>query len=325
MESLQQLPDASNYFDFSTRRFVGNAKRTLRQVPAAEALKHWELWVSQALAALAKLHDAGYIHGDIDASALIINEDNNLRLGALQKIRRDGDVGIVESFAPNNLLLPPEQNLYAAFQKSIPFDTAFQTLNQANWPMDQLQTIFPKIQFTHAVMFGLYKLVQSLPTYADMQKAGDIWMLAFTLLEKYYEILNNWSYSITSEFYQTKHEAFHDLIEQMVRVNPMDRVGVLKALEMWAPQELRAKPEATPVAPEVAEEAPTSSASSSSPSVTVAPSATAAPSATPSANAQRRPYLTLQSHPAGRNKTRRNPGSSGRNPATGNRAQQAAD
>jgi hypothetical protein len=231
----------------------------------------------------------------------------------------------VESFAPNNLLLPPEQNLYAAFQKSIPFDTAYQSLNQANWPMDQLQTIFPKIQFTHAVMFGLYKLVQSLPTYADMQKAGDIWMLAFTLLEKYYEILNNWSYSITSDFYQTKHEAFHDLIEQMVRVNPMDRVGVLKALEMWAPQELRAEP----VAPEIAEEVSASAVTAA----TAATAAAAAPSATPSvtaatavtATAQRRPYLALQSHPAGRNKTRRNPGSSGRNPATGNRVQQAAD
>lgn len=339
METLQSLPNSDEYFDFSARRFVGNAKRTIRQVPAPEAFKSWELWVAQALAALAKLHEAGFVHGAIDPSVLVINEQNNLRMGGLQKVRQAGTPIIVEPFAPNNLLLPPEQNLYAAFQSTVPFETAFQSLSQSNWSQDQLETIFPRIQFSRPVMFGLYEKIQSVPLYTKMQQAGDIWMLGFALLSRYYEMLE-WPYAITTEFYDTKHEAFHDLIESMVLVNPSDRVGALEALRTWAPQEVPTESKSENVSPinavidniaqnpaetlvdtlvEKLVEVPTEIllvGGAATSGATVATSAT---------SALRRPYLTLQSHPAGRSKTRRNLRNLNLNSATSNSAQPTAD
>jgi serine/threonine protein kinase len=316
MEQLQQSPDASEYFDFSTRRFVGNAKRTLRQVSAPESFKNWDLWVSQALAALAKLHEAGYVHGAIDPSVLVINEQNNLRLGGLQKIR-EKSVTEIEPFAPNNLLLPPEQNLYAAFRQSVPFERAFQSLAQANWSQDQLETIFERIQFSHPVMFGLYEKIQSEPLYAKMQQAGDVWMLGFALLSRYYEMLE-WPYAITSEFYQTRHEEFHDLIESMILVNPSNRVTALEALKVWAPQEVSALSKSSVPISAVPSEitAAFSDTLSDTPSVTTSSAAETVSTAAP----LRRPYLALQSHSAGRSKTRRNLRNSNPSSATNNSA-----
>jgi serine/threonine protein kinase len=292
MERLQALPDAADYFNFAPRRFVGTARYSLQQIPPSEALKHWDLWVGQALAALGKLHDAGFLHGSLDSSALIINEDGNLRLGGLQKI---GESRQEEPFNPNSIVLPPEQLLHAAFQQTIPFQTAFQALQQGNWPMDQIATIFPTIQFTRPNLFGLYEVIQSEATYRRMGEAGDVWMLGWTLLSKYYSILE-WPYAASSEFYQTRHEAFHDLIERMVRWNPSERIGVEEALREWAPQEF------------------SGSAISEVPNTTVVTSVISEPAVVVAAELQprgvgggkRRPYLTLQSHPAGRNKTRRN-------------------
>jgi serine/threonine protein kinase len=318
MEQLQQNPDASEYFDFSTRRFVGNAKRTLRQVSAPESFKNWDLWVSQALAALAKLHEAGFVHGAIDPSVLVINEQNNLRLGGLQKIR-EKSVTVIEPFAPNNLLLPPEQNLYAAFRQSVPFERAFQSLAQANWSQDQLETIFERIKFSHPIMFGLYEKIQSEPLYSKMQQAGDVWMLGFALLSRYYELLE-WPYVTTTEFYQTRHEEFHDLIESMVYVNPSNRVTALEALKVWAPQEVptvSVSPSLSPTA------AVTSDVASDAVlnTVTDAVVGVALVGGAGAATASRRPYLALQSHPAGRSKTRRSLRSSNPNSATNSSAQ----
>lgn len=317
MEQLQQSPDASEYFDFSTRRFVGNAnaKRTLRQVSAPESLKNWELWVAQALAALAKLHEAGFVHGAIDPSVLVINEQNNLRLGGLQKIR-EKSITVIEPFAPNNLLLPPEQNLYAAFRQSVPFERAYQSLTQANWSQDQLETIFERIQFSHAVMFGLYEKIQSEPLYAKMQQAGDVWMLGFALLSRYYELLE-WPYVTTTEFYQTKNDIFHDLIESMVLVNPSNRVGSLEALKVWAPQEVpsvsgpsvsSSVSQAVAATSDVASDAVlnvVTDAVGAVGALVVAGGADTGAATSGATTASRRPYLALQSHSAGRSKTRR--------------------
>ncbi len=309
MDTLKDLPAANDFFSFETRRFVGNSTKTVRTVVAHEGFKAWDLWVAQALAALAKLHDAGYIHGAIDPSALVINEDGNLRLGGLQKVHlAEEALATSDSFAPNNLLLPPEQNMYAAFKNCVPFQTAFHTLQQVNWSMDQLETIFPTIQFTRAAMFGLYETVQSEVKYSAMQRAGDVWMLGFSLLTVYYGWLE-WPYALTTEFYQTRHEVFHDLIEQMVRVNPADRIHAAEALAMWAPQEVKmaVTSGATAAAPSVVETSATS-VETAAPSVETAVETSAAPSVAETAVAgRRRPYLALQSHPAGRNKTRRSP------------------
>jgi serine/threonine protein kinase len=311
---LQQLPDAAEYFDFSARRFVGNTRRTLRQIPAHESFKSWELWVAQACAAVAKLHDAGFVHGAIDPSCFVITEDGNLRLGGLQKAHPKETVPPAEPFAPNNLVLPPEQNLYAAFQGAVSFQKAYDSLSQANWSMDQLETIFPAISFSRPVMFGLYEKVQSAPSYRDMQQAGDVWMLGFSLLSRYYEMLE-WPYAIGTEFYETKHEVFHDFIERMVRVNPADRITVLEALKEWAPQEVPKTPTDVVVAvPAPAPEPVPAPAPTVSESVDFVETPVTAGSATA---VKRRPYLTLQSHPAGRSRTRRNLRNSGPNSATG--------
>ncbi len=302
MDTLKELSDAADYFSFNTRRFVGNAERTVRTVVAPEGFKSWDLWVAQALAALAKLHDAGYIHGAIDPSVLVINEDGNLRLGGLQKVHLEEEMPVSsEPFAPNNLLLPPEQNMHAAFRNCIPFQTAFHTLQQVNWSMDQLETIFPTIQFTRAGMFGLYETVQSEVKYGAMARAGDVWMLGFSLLTVYYGWLE-WPYALTTEFYQTRHEVFHDLIEQMVRVNPADRIRAGEALAMWVPQDA-----ATVKTGETAETAEPNDVPVSATSAPVSDVAAAAAAGGASVPGRRRPYLTLQSHPAGRNKTRRSP------------------
>lgn len=304
--TADRIPDATEYFDFSARRFVGNTKRTVRAVAPSESFKYWELWVAQAFAALAKLHEAGLVHGSIDPSALVIT-DNNLRLGALQKVHEDTDLPVTDTFAPNNLLLPPEQNLWAAFQGAVPFQTAYTALSQANWSMDQLETIFPRIEFSRPAMFGLYEKIQSAPAYRDMQRAGDVWMLGFALLSRYYEMLE-WPYAITAEFYQTKHEDFHDLIEQMVRINPVDRITVLEALGTWAPGEAKALKGSTASASASAaiSETPVAATVEIAIEPPVAPVETPSETATVTAAVARpRPYLTLQSHPAGRNKTRR--------------------
>lgn len=342
MEALHAIPDALEFFDFGTRRFVGNARRTIRQIPAQEALKRWELWVAQGLAALLTLHEAGFLHGAIDPSALIITADGNLRLGGLQGVHEAGTVGTVDSFHPNNLHLPPEQLLYAAFRQATPFQTAYQALQQANWPMDQLTSIFPSIQYTRPALFGLYERIQSEPTYLGMLQAGDVWMLGFSLLSVYYELLE-WPYAMTTEFYQTKHDTFHDLIETMVRVNPADRVTAREALLVWAPQEIpktsspvTTVPQATPVQQvvnnsltnmatdaitesvgSVSESLPVDAGVATADAMTVADTVAAADLAAAAVFAGgaaavkplqgHRPYLTLQSHPAGRNKTRRSP------------------
>ncbi len=332
------VPNATDYFDFSTRRYVGNVRKTLGQVASSEGMKSWELWVAQALAALAKLHEAGFLHGGIQTSTLVINEDGNLRLGGLQKARERTQTGPTEPFAPNNLVLPPEQNLYAAFQNSVPFETAYQSLTQANWPMDQLETVFPRITFKRPVLFGLYERIQSASSYADMQQAGDVWMLGFSLLSKYYEMLE-WPYVTQTDFYQTKHEDFHDLIEQMVSVNPSARISAAKALALWVPQEVQAAQNQT--VQQVSEVTKAAAASDASADPAAAATAVASQNdhvhvnenehlPVPSANetttdvsvpVKRRPYLTLQSHPAGRSKTRRSLRNSNPSSATSSSAQ----
>ena len=303
MERLQALPNAAEYFTF-TRRFVGNPERTIRQIPPAEAFKSFDMWVGQAIAALAKLHDAGFLHGSLDPSALVINGTGDLRLGGLQKIREDVGSG---DFQPTNLVLPPEQNLYAAFQASIPFNTAFQALQQANWSMDQLQSIFPSFDAGRPHMFALYEKIQVPSKYAEIQEAGDVWMLGFSLLTVYYEMLAKWPYAAGEEFYQNKNEAFHDLIETMTRLNPDHRIRAVEALKVWAPNSLPSETSETP--------SPSETSETPSPSETVPetplPSETVPETHLPSDTSEtvpvkRRPYLALQSHPAGRNKTRRN-------------------
>ncbi len=307
MDRLHALPDAGDFFDFSARRFVGTARRMIRTVPASEGLKQWDLWVAQALTAVAKLHDAGLLHGAIDPAALVINEDGNLRLGSLQKVREDTTPVTTNPFQPNNLLLPPEQNLYAAFKDAIPFQTAYQSLQQANWSMDQLATIFPTIQFTRPAMFGLYELIQSDPAYQGMQKAGDVWMVGFALLSVYYEWLE-WPYAASAEFYQTRHEAFHDLVENMVRVLPADRITAVEALKQWAPQEVAAATNTIASTPSVTDE--TSDAGAAADVTVASPSSVSViggGSGDSGEPRRRRPYLALQSHPAGRSRTRRSP------------------
>jgi hypothetical protein len=181
--------------------------------------------------------------------------------------------------------------------------------------MDQLETIFPMIQFTRAGMFGLYETVQSEVKYGAMARAGDVWMLGFSLLTVYYGWLE-WPYALTTEFYQTRHEVFHDLIEQMVRVNPADRIRAGEALATWAPQEVgvavktgdTAKTTETVEKAEEAEETETpNDAPVSATSAPVSDAVAAAAAGGASVPGRRRPFLTLQSHPAGRNKTRRSP------------------
>jgi serine/threonine protein kinase len=323
MERLQALPDAADYFSLNTRRFVGNPERTLRAMLPAEAFKSFDLWVGQALAALAKLHEAGFLHGSIDPSALVINADGNLRLGGLQKVREDvgnaeenpGNPGNPGEFNPTNLFLPPEQNLYAAFRASIPFQRAYAALQQANWILDQLQTVFPSFNASRHHMFALYEKVQLSTDWANMQRASDVFMLGFALLTVYYELLEKWPYAASEEFYETKHEAFHDLIEEMTRFQPDQRIAAGDALRMWAPDAVNAPVQntetnvaslvASPAVESVSQPALLSASAASQYDVLQKP-------------LPNRRVLALHSHPEGRSKTRRSPRNSGPNPATGN-------
>jgi hypothetical protein len=158
-------------------------------------------------------------------------------------------------------------------------------------------------------MFALYEKIQVPSQYAGMQEAGDVWMLGFSLLTVYYELLAKWPYASGEEFYQNKNEAFHDLIEAMTRLNPEHRLTAAEVLQQWVPSASNAAVISENVAEnamisENAENVAENTANASNAAVTAETAAIAENAV--SVSRRGRPYLTLQSHPAGRNKTRRN-------------------
>jgi hypothetical protein len=296
--------DRSRYFTTNSRMLVGAADVSIAAIPPAEAIKSFDEWVRALLEALKLLHDADLIHGGIDVGSLRIGAEGQARLRiAGQTLRTTGDPMPRQSFDVHVLSAAPEQLLWNGKSQGLPFSTMYAALMRENFAIDRIGSMFPTLRYGRPCLFATYELMEMSPPDGA---ATDVWMLANALMMVYSEILT-WGFVISSDFYQTKHEQFMDLLEHMLECDPRKRWTVDQLLEAWKHDGRADAAAATPVAPIVAE----SAAAAESPA-----SETAAPVET---DARRRPLdLSALHGPSGRNRTRKNLRNSNRNLANGN-------
>jgi hypothetical protein len=293
MEKLHESTNATQYFSFATRKHVGAVDKALSQrVESREAWDMWEIWVSEALVALGRLHELGYIHGAITPTSLRV-EETTLKLGGLQQIRSRGSLPPIDVFQANTLYTPPELLIYWGTKQGLSLSSMIHALKQENWPMDQIASFFPDHDHSPAVLQKIYE--ESKIQMPELGESSDVWMLGYSLLTVYAEMLQN-PFAITSEFYKNRHEEFLDLLGTMVRPDPLTRPRIHElAWTLPTKTSEPSLPSETPV--------PSFPSETSAPS---APSETSAPSLSVRRQ-HRRLVLNAPTDPVGRNKTRRNP------------------
>ncbi len=256
----------------------------------------WETWVLQALQALASLHAAGFVHGALHPTALRVEE--SLRIGSLQHVRPKDAAVPLDTFHANTLFTPPEILLYWGKHQGVAFAKMYQGLKQENWPIDQIETFFPDIQHTQTVLQKVYDGVDRIQEWSE---ASDAWMLGYSLLSVYTEMLQN-PFAITSKFYKDRHGDFLDLVERMVQPDPSQRPTAAVLVSQW--EKAISLPAVVVHAETAASETPSTDAETAA---SETPSAVVAKIAAP-LRPVRRLYLNAPIRPAGRNKTRRNAG-----------------
>lgn len=285
MDRLQDIPDADTLFQRGRR--INSMDTSLSQVGAQDAMDHWAAWVTQALTALTALHGAGLAHGCIDAAALRIDPQSHLRLAGLQTVLviQKRQEPAHESFNPRSTVYPPERLMAQGRADGLTFSALYTAIEGENYAFDQIPAIFAELDYSRPVMRHMYETLDPM----DYQ-AGDVWMLANTLLTIYDNLLGTTPYVMSTEFYRTRHDDFMDLLSGMLELEPAKRLTAETALSRWLSLDAVKSAETTVQAPssETAEK----------------PLGDEKPVVKP----PKRPHLVL-SGPlgrAGRNKTRRN-------------------
>ncbi len=286
-DKIQDSADATKYFSFASRNHIGAGDKALSQrAESREAWDMWETWVQQAIDALQRLLDLGYVHGAITPSVLRV--DDSLKLGGLQHVRLRGSLPPLDIFHANTLYTPPELLLYWGAKQGLPFSNMAHALKQENWPMDQIETFFPEHAHTDTVLQTIYTMAST--NISELDEASSVWMLGYSLLNVYATMLQN-AFAINSEFYKNRHVDFLNLIGAMVHPDPNKRPKL---------SELKWSTETSVVSNVVS--ATSSVASTALPAV--------APAVAPAVSGgvrYRRLALNVPSDSVGRNKTRRNP------------------
>jgi hypothetical protein len=276
-DKIQDSADATKYFSFASRNHVGAGDKALSQrAESREAWDMWETWVQQAIDAVRRLYELGYVHGAI--SPAVLRVDDSLKLGGLQHVRPRGSLPPLDVFHANTLYTPPELLLYWGAKQGIPFSNMAHALKQENWPMDQIETFFPEHTHTDTVLHSIYTAANT--NITDLDEASSVWMLGYSLLTVYATMLQN-AFAINSEFYKNRHVDFLNLIGAMVHPDPSKRPKISELI--WS-------------VPSVVETTAAAETVVDSTAETVKPSVR-----------YRRLALSAPSDPAGRNKTRRNP------------------
>jgi serine/threonine protein kinase len=174
----------------------------------------WEAFMTQALEALCRLHSLGFVHGSIDASTLRI--DTTLRLHVPQIHGAETEFP-AEDFRPHNVLYAPERIIHQGKAEGLSLFTVMTAMESENYPADRISTAFGgSIPYT--------AIWDSPPD----PKAGDVWMLGYTLYQVYSDM-------ISAASCHTKHDSFMDVIGSMVALNPAKRWTAKMALDAWFP------------------------------------------------------------------------------------------
>lgn len=295
MEKVHAIPNAELQFSFASRKMINPMEKAVSQrAETREIWDLWESWVLQALQALGSLHAAGLVHGAIHPTALRVDE--TLRIGNLQHVRPKNAAIPIDTFHANTLFTPPEILLYWGRHQGVSFANMYHSLKQENWPMDQIETYFPDIQHTQSVLQKVYDGLDQ-----DWAEASDVWMLGYSLLSVYTEMLQN-PFAITSAFYRDRHGDFLDLVEKMVQPNPSQRASIAALVSQWENTITSSQGETSALSVP-SETSVSETSASANPSESVASVKIAAP-----LRPVRRLFLNGPIRPAGRNKTRRNAG-----------------
>lgn len=284
-DKLRNSANADKYFSFGQRNHVGAMDKAISQrAESREAWDMWETWVFQAIEAVRRLHELGYVHGAITPSVLRI--DDSLKLGGLNRVRPRGSTPPLDVFEANALGIPPELLLYWGTKEGRTFSCMMEDLRLKNWPMNEIQRFFENHMYTDSVFHAIQINVND--NIAELGEAIDVWMLGYSLLSVYTSMLGN-PFAINSEFYTKHHEEFLDLIEGMVHPDPTKRP---KLSELKWPENSTTLDTSTSVL------------SADETHVPVVPSATAATAATAPVR-YRRLALNVPFGSEERNKTRR--------------------
>lgn len=287
---------------FQTSRRLGALDRSVQQIPPATALQHLDAWIGRALEALAALHKAGLRHGDIDVSVLRVDPTAmTLRLGGVLGAFYEFDTPPQEPFDAHNLVAPPERLLWDGHRQGLMFSEMMLAIEEENPSYEMIPGILPDLPYTRATYQHIYESIQSGRTPA--WEAGDVWMLGFSLL-RYYEELMAWPYVMSSEFYRTRHEQFMDLLGKMVAPRPNQRITAAEAVGFWMGANDDAESETT--GDETGGDE-TGGDETAAETATSLPSAETSAHGTPAPPKQRRLVLNARRGPVGHNKTRRSP------------------
>jgi serine/threonine protein kinase len=307
---------------FQTSRRMVSMDRSVQQIPPVTALQHLDAWIGRALEALEALHKAGLRHGDIDLNTLRIDPASmTLRLGGVLTAFYEYEAPPQEPFDSHNLVAPPERLFWDGYRQGRMFSEMMLAIEEENPSYEMIPAILPQLPYTRATYQQIYESIQSGKTpMADIWGAGDVWMLGFSLL-RYYEELMAWPYVMSSEFYRTRHEQFMELLGRMLSPLPNHRITAVEAVGFWIGTKPTSSDDdddesdvdnaesastiaSTTGAPTIAS---TTGASTTGASTTGASTTGASTTETPVPPRQRRLVLNVHRDPAGRSKTRRSP------------------
>lgn len=276
--------------------------RPLRAVEPADALKQLSAWGIQAWTALASLHDADLVHGNITAAGSLFSNsaDGRFQLAIHpSSLHPTTATGAATAFDAHTLNTPPEVHLRNGRSQGIPFASMSSALTNENWPIDRIRSVFPELDYSRAQLFKIY---EALDAIGPMDQAADVWMLGYALLEVYLELLT-WPYVLSSEFYRTKHEVWMDCLEHALAADPRER---------WTAAQIAEALRGSAVANSTANSAANSAVNSAATSENVENASVVVETVAPAAQAVEEPKryrrLILNAPPrsAGRNKTRKN-------------------
>jgi hypothetical protein len=318
---MDQIPGYETMFS-TGRRILNITDKSIRTRGPSDIIKHLDVWVGQALKALAALHGAGLAHTSLDVDALRV-QGETLRLGSLEHVVKIDAATAAATAAPScgtfdarNLIYPPERHFWCGSAEGLTFGQMFEVLDAESPTMIQITYMFPALAYSRRELRDVYDDVMKVKAKGLDWQSGDVWMLGMALMTIYSDILGSWPYVLSSEFYRTRHEQFMTMLEHMLHADPKHRWSAPKLLEYWWGSKEEASAAEEAVVEETNNADPATDAETTA-DVSGAVATVAAESSTPLPR-RRRLFLNVSRDPSGRSRTRRMTRNSNPIPSNGN-------
>jgi len=227
MEKL--LTDYKSYFRGG--RLLVSQDQPIAQVPPTEVFENWKGWVQHLLTSLSVLHGEGYVAGSITPQSLIVGVNDTVRLRLLPATFRKPSESEpeYEPFNPASRFLAPERLVAIGKDDGLTARQIYKTIFEKNPAFERVSAVFPTLSHD----FGQYQTLYDQDA-VDAERE-DVWMLAYSLLSVYVDLLT-YDDVFATEFYREEHERFMDLLEAMLQTAPAERLTARNALLVWLGQ-----------------------------------------------------------------------------------------